>query len=103
MGQINFTVGEGGANDKQDVGVVQYMLNVVRRRTGEEQLAVDGVAGPKTLAAIKSFQSKFCKVVDGRIDPGAETITLLNQQAPHLGSNDGVSFLTHRHDDSRFS
>jgi peptidoglycan hydrolase-like protein with peptidoglycan-binding domain len=103
MSQIKFSVGEGGANDKQDVGIVQYLLNVVRRRNGEEPLAIDGVAGPKTLAAIKSLQKQFGKVVDGRIDPGAETITLLNQEAPHLGSNDGVSFLTHGHDDSRFS
>ena len=94
MNHIKFPVGQGGANDPQDVGIVQHLLNVVRKRDGDEPLAVDGIAGPKTIAAIRKVQQKNGKQVDGRVDPGAETIQLLNQLAPQLPANDGVSWLT---------
>jgi peptidoglycan hydrolase-like protein with peptidoglycan-binding domain len=94
MNHIKFSVGEGGANDRQDVGIVQHLLNVVRKRDGDEPLAVDGIVGPKTLAAIRDFQEKNCAVIDGRVDPGQETLRLLNELAPQVPANDGVSFLT---------
>jgi peptidoglycan hydrolase-like protein with peptidoglycan-binding domain len=82
MNNINFSVGEGGANIPQDVAVVQFLLDVVRRRDGDERLLVDGIAGPKTLAAISQFQKKYCSAVDGRVNPAGETISALNMQAP---------------------
>jgi peptidoglycan hydrolase-like protein with peptidoglycan-binding domain len=103
MNHIKFSVGQGGANDPQDVGIVQHLLNVVRKRDSEVPLAVDGIMGPKTLAAIRNFQQKNGRSVDGRVDPGAETIQLLNQQAPQLPANDGVSFLTNKGGGDRFA
>jgi len=94
MNHIKFSVGQGCANDPQDVGIVQHLLNVARKRDGDEPLVVDGVIGPKTIAAIRKIQQKNGKSVDGRVDPGAETIQLLNQLAPQLPANDGLSFLT---------
>jgi peptidoglycan hydrolase-like protein with peptidoglycan-binding domain len=96
MNHIKFSVGEDAANNPQDVGIVQHLLNVLRKGDGDELLAVDGIVGPKTLAAIREFQQKNCTVVDGRVDPGHETIRLLNELAPQVPANDGVSFLTGR-------
>jgi peptidoglycan hydrolase-like protein with peptidoglycan-binding domain len=96
MNRIKSSVGEGGRNDRQDVGTVQYLLNVVRRRYRAEPLAVDGIVGPKTLAAIREFQQGYSLVVDGRVDPGKATITLLTQLAPQRKANTGVAYLTHR-------
>jgi peptidoglycan hydrolase-like protein with peptidoglycan-binding domain len=96
MNRIRSSVGEGGRNIQQDVGIVQYLLNVVRRRSGAEPLAVDGIVGPKTLAAIREFQQSNSLVVDGRVDPGQATISLLNGMAPQRHANNGVAYLTHR-------
>lgn len=99
--RISQSVGEGGINNRQDVGIVQHLLNRVGKRTGERPLDVDGVVGPKTLAAIRAFQARYCaqvKVIDGRIDPGSETIAMLNRLAFIAPKNDGVSFLTPNQD-----
>jgi peptidoglycan hydrolase-like protein with peptidoglycan-binding domain len=92
---IQKSVGEGGINRPQDVGVVQTLLNLTSERKGtpKERLAVDGIVGPKTIAAIREYQAKFCKVADGLIDPGKETISRLNQTTPVYPSNNGVSYL----------
>jgi peptidoglycan hydrolase-like protein with peptidoglycan-binding domain len=90
------SVGEGGANQKKDVAVVQLLLNRVRSLRGvpSERLVADGIVGPKTIAAIREFQQEFTDVVDGRVDPHNATITKLNQLAPPLPAlNDGVAFL----------
>ena len=94
--RIRASVGQGGVNDPQDVGIVQHLLNVVGQRTGERLLDVDGLVGPLTNAAIRKFQSKHCRVADGRVDPGQETIAALNRLAPQSAVNDGVSFLTRK-------
>jgi len=96
MNGIRSSVGEGGRNVRQDVGVVQYLLNVVRRRSGAEPLAIDGIVGPKTLAAIREFQQSNSLVVDGRVDPGQATIRLLSAMTPQRHTNNGVAYLTHR-------
>jgi peptidoglycan hydrolase-like protein with peptidoglycan-binding domain len=93
MNTIKFSVGRGGLNNHQDVGVVQTLLNAVRLRTGGELLAVDGIVGPKTIAAIEAFQQENCSVVDGRVDPGHETVMRLNYAVPQLRVNDGFAYL----------
>jgi peptidoglycan hydrolase-like protein with peptidoglycan-binding domain len=93
---IIHSVGEGGANQKKDVAIVQLLLNRVRSRmiVPSDRLVVDGIVGPRTINAIREFQQQFTSVVDGRVDPHAETITKLNQLAPPLPPlNDGVAFL----------
>ena len=97
METIHSSVGVNGANQKQDVGVVQHLLNLSGSKRGipKQVLLVDGIAGPKTVGAIREFQTKFCKVVDGKLMPGGETITRLNEIAgPIPPANDGISFLT---------
>jgi peptidoglycan hydrolase-like protein with peptidoglycan-binding domain len=78
---IKGSVGVGGANAKADVLTVQQLLNGVTPEDGGPQplLAEDGIAGPKTNAAIKKFQTRQAlKVVDGRVDPNGPTLRKLN-------------------------
>ncbi|HEY7685139.1 MAG TPA: peptidoglycan-binding domain-containing protein [Gemmatimonadales bacterium] len=81
--QITMTgsVGTGGRNDLADVRLVQTLLNVVPAHEAGPQakLAVDGIAGPKTVAAIRRFQQAHTKVVDGRVDASGPTIVKLVQ------------------------
>jgi peptidoglycan hydrolase-like protein with peptidoglycan-binding domain len=96
MDKIRSSVGEGGRNNRQDVGIVQFLLNVVRRRDGAVPLAIDGIVGPKTLAAIREFQEGNSLIVDGRVDPDNATIRLLNAMAPQHHCNNGITYLPQR-------
>lgn len=49
---INASVGARGTNEDGDVRVVQDLLN----RAADAGLSVDGDCGPRTTAAITSFQ-----------------------------------------------
>ncbi|GAA3842164.1 peptidoglycan-binding protein [Streptomyces phyllanthi] len=75
--QISATVGVGGTNTAADVRVVQDLLN----RAARANLAVDGDCGPATREAIRSYQSGFLRVPDGRIDPGGLTLRRLTADA----------------------
>lgn len=71
-GQIQQSVGKGGANRAADVHLVQKWLNQVSDLSGgpEKPLAEDGRIGAKTIAAISRFQNTQLGFSDGRIDPG---------------------------------
>lgn len=71
MVSIGGSVGETGANQRGDVTAVQQRL----RAHGAPGLKVDGMAGPRTVAAIRAFQSGRLRMVrpDGRVDPGGRT------------------------------
>jgi hypothetical protein len=75
MSVISKSVGQGGANLKQDVAAVQQLL----KNAGLNPGAIDGVCGPKTLTAILQFQRKFLPRPDGRIDPNGATWKRLTQ------------------------
>jgi hypothetical protein len=95
---VTASVGEGGANNKIDVMLVQLMLRVASDPSGfgilppgEQPLAVDGNCGPTTKRHIRHFQSEIKRrfnspiptTLDGRVDPAvrsgsANTMTLLN-------------------------
>ena len=70
---IRASVGNGGHNDPGDVCVVQRLLNEGVEAQGVA-LKIDGIAGPKTIAAILAFQKDVNDVVDGRIDHAGPTI-----------------------------
>src|SRR3569623_1279798 len=78
-GQISASVGSGGANKSRDTRTVQALLNGIGPLEGgpPEMLAVDGIVGPKTLAAIRNFQTTLGGLVDGRVDPAGPTIKAL--------------------------
>ncbi len=76
------SVGDGGANVVADVRTIQSALNDLAAESGRPNppLKVDGIVGPKTLAAIKAFQQTHVRVVDLRIDPGGATLAALNAE-----------------------
>jgi peptidoglycan hydrolase-like protein with peptidoglycan-binding domain len=83
---ITGSVGRGGKNfPPSDVMTVQYLLNCVPATQGgpAKELAVDGAAGPKTIAAIEGFQRKLGGFADGRVDPGGATLRALQARDPN--------------------
>lgn len=75
--KIGGSVGAGGKNAKDDVVAVQNALNATNRGYN---LDPDGVAGKKTISAIRDYQEKVVgfKPGDGRVDPGGATENWLN-------------------------
>lgn len=73
------SVGTSGHNAKSDVVLIQSLLNNVPLTDGgpQRKLAVDGLCGPLTVAAIRRFQKVWTKIDDGRVDPCGPTITSL--------------------------
>ncbi len=71
MTTIMRSVGESGINNRQDVLAVQQRL----RSHGAPSLKVDGIAGPRTVAAIRAFQQAHLRAQrpDGRVDLGGPT------------------------------
>lgn len=82
---IQSSVGYGGHNVTMSVMTVQYLLNCVPASRGGPvpELAVDGIVGPKTIAAIRRFQTANLGFADGRVDPGGKTITALGAYDPY--------------------
>lgn len=78
MQDISASVGRGGVNTRQDVLIVQRLLN----ERGFPCGAPDGAYGPRTRDAIHAFQRTFMPEPDGRIDPGGATIKRLNRKIP---------------------
>jgi hypothetical protein len=77
---IKGSVGRGGRNAPDDVRTIQSALNGVAPADGGPvlQLAVDGVAGPLTIAAIEKYQKRQLGWSDGRVDTDEPTIHALN-------------------------
>ena len=60
--KIDHSVGKGGSNRRDDVQRIQFMLNVIHLDPGNDfrmasLLAMDGICGPMTLAAILAYQT----------------------------------------------
>ena len=84
MPNIMASVGRGGVNSRNDAKIIQQLLNsAMKMSPGFRPLAVDGIVGPKTIAAIDQFQRQGLgwTQVDGRVDPRGKTLTGLNQKA----------------------
>jgi peptidoglycan hydrolase-like protein with peptidoglycan-binding domain len=83
--QVNMSgsVGVGGKNIRDDVVLVQSLLNLVGPQEGgpSTKLKVDGISGPLTAGAISRYQKAHKLVADGRIDVCGPTIRVL---APSL-------------------
>ncbi len=83
------SVGAGGQNLPEDVQDVQRLINRNIALIGLPPLAVDGAAGPLTLAAITAFQLAHGGVGDGMMRiavgeepmPGPEPLELSQGQA----------------------
>ena len=77
--KISASVGQGGRNRRDDTVTIQTMLNDVPAAESGPQprLAVDGIVGGLTVAAIRRFQMRQLGWADGRIDPAGPTLARL--------------------------
>jgi hypothetical protein len=77
------SVGGGCPNRRDDVLVVQSLLNVAyaRIRVPSRTIAVDGILGSETHAALLHFQRAQTGTADGRVEPGGRTLARLNAVA----------------------
>lgn len=66
---IGASVGRKGDNRRSDVSTVQTLL----KKHGLDPGPVNGICGPKTIAAIVSFQKGFLRRPDGLIEVGGIT------------------------------
>jgi peptidoglycan hydrolase-like protein with peptidoglycan-binding domain len=88
MSSITGSVGRGGNNRPDDVRLIQDLLNN-SAYPPVPALAVDGLMGPRTIAAIENFQKSAVKMAnpDGRVDPGGKTFNALaGNPAPPRGN-----------------
>jgi hypothetical protein len=76
---LSGSVGKGGKNVPADVRLVQQALNITREIEQRPPIAVDGVAGPETYAAILDFQKPHTGASDDRIDPQGPTFQELER------------------------
>jgi hypothetical protein len=94
MASISSSVGLKGANQQADVRTVQSLLNQFSRQAGSRTLSVDGVAGDRTVAAIRQFQVKVAGVssADGRVEPGGPTWQRLDGGKPPASRLSGAEW-----------
>lgn len=81
MVTITASVGNGGINRKADVEAIQKALNSISSIGGgaSPQLKVDGIIGPKTIAAILNFQKTNLGLTqDGKVDVNGSTLQRIN-------------------------
>ena len=68
---LRSAVGRGAPNRREDVRVVQTLLN---RAGANPPLAVDGRFGAHTDTALAAYQAPFLSVPDGVVSPGGPTL-----------------------------
>lgn len=71
------SVGAGGSNLANDTRHVQAALDIWSVADKVPSVVVDGIVGPRTIAAIRNFQSRKSLFSDGRVDPNGPTIKRL--------------------------
>ncbi len=82
---VNFAVGNGATNRRDDVFLVQWMLQHIYKddptffAPESKPLAVDGWIGPQTIKWIRAFQSDvirrgFALHPDGRVDSARKAV-----------------------------
>ena len=81
--RIGQAVGRSPApNRTEDVKVVQELLRQCNLQAGEATLnpgPVNGVAASPTIRAIETFQRRFLRATDGRVDPEGATLQSLRR------------------------
>lgn len=82
---INNSVGQFGVNNRNDVVIVQVLINMnIGQLMPLRLLVVDGVCGPLTITAIQEFQRRVIGAVrlDGLIEPNSLTLQTLRNGIP---------------------
>jgi hypothetical protein len=80
---ISDSVGRNATNKKEDVRIIQELLNSVPDDEGgpTPDLTVDGLIGNNTIRAIERFQQASGLSVDGKIGTQGETLAALSEHA----------------------
>ena len=91
---ITASVGKNASNQPEDVKKIQQLLNSMQANQGgpDPKLEVDGLNGPKTIAAIEKFQTHHQLVVDGRVDPGGMALAKLNELTKSSEPTGGIDW-----------
>jgi hypothetical protein len=93
--EIGASVGQNGVNEADDIFTVQMLLNQVGAAQGgpSPPLNVDGIIGPKTIAAIGRFQLAQVGFQDGLVEPGQVTFAALKSffRAPDAFPDEAVA------------
>jgi peptidoglycan hydrolase-like protein with peptidoglycan-binding domain len=84
---IGGTVGRFGKNNATDVTKVQRLLTQQGLSVG----IADGFCGPRTIAAIFTFQRGFLRNPDGLIEPNGKTFSRLNMVSFRLETTSNVA------------
>jgi lysozyme family protein len=74
------SVGHGGQNIAGDVLYVQILLADWLLIGGKPGIAIDGIIGNQTIAAIREFQKANIAVVDGLVERNRSTIKKLEER-----------------------
>jgi len=83
MSSISASVGKGGKNYRQDVVTIQRFL----KKAGVNPGPIDGLCGPKTVAAIIKFQLSLLSRPDGLVEPNKTTWRkLTGKKSPQTSS-----------------
>lgn len=93
---LKSTVGFQCDNEKDDVELVQRLINANKDRFGlDKELVCDGLYGRNTLAAIKAFEKSILgeDKNDGKIKPGDETLANLCSALPQQVDQNFLQFL----------
>lgn len=79
MPPITSSVGVNCPNKRNDVLIVQHLLNSKVAMFTSSKLTEDGICGTRTVGAIKEFQRKVVGMAapDGRVEPNGQTIQKL--------------------------
>jgi len=83
--RLTGSVGVGGHNIRPDVIMVQQLLIQRGQRPG----AADGICGPRTIGAIKTFQQTFLRTPDGLVGVNGPTWHRLNGAGAGAGGGGG--------------
>ncbi|MGW5238294.1 peptidoglycan-binding domain-containing protein [Monashia sp. NPDC004114] len=91
MAEIEGSVGQGGDNLERDVRTVQDLLNR-QDLTPLRSLSVDGRSGPRTIEAIRHFQTRSLGIQspDGRVDPDSRTLRALSSGPGTRGTGENT-------------
>ena len=84
MAVIKASVGDKAANHRDDVAVVQTLLNLRIAAFGMPPLRTDGVSDAATIRAIRNYQIRVLDLyrVTGRVDPAGAVIDALANTDP---------------------
>lgn len=91
LARLSQSVGQGGFNIRNDVLLVQKLLNKQTIPGSVGSIKEDGIIGIKTITRIELFQKHIVKMIraDGRIDPNGKSFKLLCEvkaNTPQLGA-----------------